>query len=1029
LVEIADIPERLDELGYLSSREDRIVQNSREILSPLRRNHLYRSLAAALQFFKKSQTHSRNVALIACISIARLSVALSPERNIDQYFHDEWTAERNLPGEAVYQILQSSDGYLWLRTSAGLVRFDGVRFVLMDEVIGREPVKAIATAADGNLLVRTTSRTILYKNGAFSDYFPASPLPDGETRSLFESQDHTVFIGSDNFIYSATRDGIHSLLDGTSWISAFLEDDTHTVWIGGTDSLYAYRDGRLSTPVATGADEGVFALAQDHRKTIWVGTTRGLYRLAGDRKTLEPFGQGSLRSGVNQIFEDHAKNLWIATRSSGLLRMTGGKITSFQATDGLTDNNVLALFEDREGSLWIGTANGLDRLRDTKLTSLTTKEGLPSNDASSAITTHDGAIYVLCSYGGLAKLMNGRVASTITRIPGLHSIHGGALFEDKKDRLWIGTAGGLTRIENGRITVFRSAPELAKRYISSIGEDDEGLILGTSQTALLRVKDGKTLPFTVRGRSTPLTGSGNYVFAIYRQPSGTIWLGTVKGLFKYLPGTIPVRQPQIDFSVTNISDDERGDLWLGGRTPGIVRFRLRDGQVTHYWKRDGLFNNYAFRVLPDNHGNLWIGTSNGIFRAQWKDLDDFAGKRIAHVPATEFGIKDGMKTSEANSAAIGSGGCKSADGKLWFTTVAGIVSVDPDRLPQNSLRPTIVVESVAADDLQFSPNRSIDIPPGKDKIEFHYTALSLRIPRRVQFKYQLEGYDKDWVDAGIRRVAYYNNLRPGSYRFHVIADNDDGLWNTEGASIAVALQPHYYQTLWFLYLSLLVLGCAVVAAFRFHTRGLRLRAQELARQVDERTKALQLEILERRRAEDAAVQAREDMRFQATHDSLTQFLNRGSILDLLKRELSRSVREQLPIALLMVDLDHFKDVNDKYGHLVGDEVLREAADRLLQSVRPYDLVGRYGGEEFLIVLSNCDAATAIERAEQLRHATAERPVRTLKGQISVTMSLGVLPIDPNSMPSFDDALHDVDQALYAAKRQGRNRCVTASCIR
>ena len=913
-----------------------------------------------------------------------------------------------------------------MRTSAGLVRFDGIRFALMDQVIGSEPVKTIAMSADGDLLIRTTSRTVVYKDGAFSDYLPTARLPDGDIRVMFESREHKVFIGSDNFIYTAQRDGFHLVKTSTSWINAFLEDKEGTVWIGGTYSVYAYRDGRLGPETHVGTDDRVYALLEDHQQTVWAGTPHGLFRLSKDMASLEPANYRALRSGVSQIVEDSQRNLWIGTMSSGVVRIAGGVATSFQFSDGLSNNRIHALFEDREGSLWVGTASGLDRFRDTKVTTLTVKEGLPGNEVAAAITTRDGSIYALVSSMGLVRIENNRAVSVVREVPGLGPIRGVVLSEGKDGALWIGAIGGLIAIKNGWTTVYKSDPRLSRHFISAIGEDDEGLLAATSESLVVRVKNGRASPFTVHGKATPLTSPGTYTFTIHRQPSGVLWFGTVKGLFKYAPGTIPVLQPAIDFPVTSISDDEHGNLWIGGRTPGLTRFRIRDRKVTHYSKRDGLFDVYPARALSDADGNLWVSTSNGIYRAKQKDLDDFADGRVSSVPSMAFGTMDGMKTSEASSTNIGSQGCKGSDGKLWFTTVAGIVSIDPKDMLDNRHIPPLVIENLMADDLQLSsPHGEIQIPADKDKIEFHYTALSLRVPERVRFKYRLEGYDHGWVDADTRRVAYYNNLKPGKYRFQVVAENDDGLWNMDGASVSFVLAPHYYQTIWFYSLVFLAAIALVVGAFRFNTRRLRERAEELTRLVNERTKKLQLEVVDRQRAEEAAVEAREEMRFQATHDALTSFLNRAAILDLLAHELSRADRERTSITVLMADLDHFKDINDKYGHLVGDEVLCEVAKRLMTSVRPYDSVGRYGGEEFLLLLVDCDAETAMERANELRRIIASVPVRTANGSITVTASMGVLSAENWRSVSPDDILREVDFALYAAKEGGRNRCCMA----
>jgi len=787
------------------------------------------------------QSHVRAGALLSLfLCAAGSTLALDPALHIGQYGHDVWTSQNGLPGEAVYQILHSPDGYLWLRTSAGLVRFDGVRFVRVEPVVaGRpltEPVKAICLGAGGDLLVRSISHTLIYRHGTFSDYQPPVPLPDGDIRVLFESRAHQVFVGSDDFLYVISNDGMPLVIrQHTGWINGLLEDEKGAVWVADATALLVYEEGRLSKFSRNLRSSTALAQDGDH---LWVGANNGLFLMQRRHPLLRPVASPTIHGEVNAVLKDHDGNLWVGTTAAGLIRFNAGAASSFTAADRLTDDKVLSLLEDQEGSLWVGTAAGLDRFRQTKLTTLTRKEGLPADQTALAVETRDGSVYVLCPGGGLARIKNGAVTA-FTAKDGLPELYGNGMLESQDGSLWLGNAG-LTRYWHGKFTQY-SGGRLAHHFVSAIGEDDEGLIVATDETVALRFRDGVVRPFTIRGEMTPLSTPGNYTFTIYRDPSGTLWFGTVKGLFKFAKGESPDRawQKQIDFPVTSISGDGRGSLWLGGRIPGLVRFDLRDGRVTHYTKKDGLFDHYTTRALPDDDGNLWISTADGIYMAPRRDLDGFRDGRITAVRPVRYDTADGMKTSEASNPSSQPGGCRTRDGKLWFTTQKGVVVVEPRRLPRNDRIPPVVIEEVVADGARLSPAPDLSIAAGNHKVEFHYTCLSLSVPSRVRFRFQLEGYDHDWVDAEARRAAYYTNLPPGHYRFRVIAANDDGVWNREGASLPFVLLPLFCQTAWFRGVFGMAFLLAALAGQRLYTRQLRARAIELARLVGERTRDLQ----------------------------------------------------------------------------------------------------------------------------------------------------------------------------------------------
>jgi diguanylate cyclase (GGDEF)-like protein len=417
-------------------------------------------------------------------------------------------------------------------------------------------------------------------------------------------------------------------------------------------------------------------------------------------------------------------------------------------------------------------------------------------------------------------------------------------------------------------------------------------------------------------------------------------------------------------------------------------------------------------IIGDNDGGLWFGGDTGIFRIAKKELSETNGAPATVHPVL-YGTTDGLRSRET---LYGSMPCawKSRDGRLWFGTIAGVAVVDPGHIPVNTIVPPVWIEHAKFDTRNIPLQDHIHLGPGSGNFEVSFSAPSFVAPQQERFRYKLIGFDPDWIYSGGRRSAWYTNLPAGDYRFTVQAENNDGIWSNTGASFSFYLRPPLSRTpvAYAIYAMIALMFAWTIVAFR--TRALTRHQMELTRIVTERTAQLE--------AEKAALEAtRRELHIQATHDSLTGIFNRAAMLEHLQREISRATRDQTPLGVLIADLDHFKSLNDNYGHLCGDDVIRESADRFRSTMRGYDIVGRYGGEEFLILFPGWDVSNAPGRVDDLLKSIRSRPFEVGECIIHLTCSIGVATFRPEvDSPSIREVLCRADTALYVAKNSGRN---------
>ncbi len=764
---------------------------------------------------------------------------------INQYSQRVWQVENGLPQNTAQAVVQTRDGYLWIGTQEGLVRFDGVRFTVFDRrntpAMAGKNITALLEARDGTLWAATNDGLLAMKDGAFRSYSVANGLPFDFLTSVAQDQDGDLWIGTLGGGVIRFRNGLFTRLNTKrglphDLVYAVVALADRTVWMGTAAGLCRWQDGNLKT-YTTGdglADGEIHALSADADGSIWIGSLGGLTHMTRGRFVTYTTANGLKRNDVRTILRDRDGHLWIGTEGGGLHRLRGDRFEHYGAEDGLPSDFVPALCEDREGNLWVGTnTGGLIRLKDTPFTGYTTLHGLSSNFARPVFQSRDGAVWVGTQGGGLNRLKDGRI-SVFTKRDGLPDDMVWAIAESRDGSMWIGTSGGLTRFRQGRFTTYTTRDGLSNDAVRAIFEDENGTLwIGTRGGGLCRLLNGR---FTVF--SSQDTVPNPIVHAIMADHRGDIWIGSNGGLTKYDGrrfSTYTTRNGLSSNNVYAVHEDREGTLWIGTYGGGLVR--MKDGSFTTYGFRQGLFDDVVFDVLDDDRGTLWMSCNRGIFSVPKAELERVALGQASKVTSTVYGSEDGMTASECNGN-VQPAGWKDRDGRLWFPTPKGVVSVDPARSSSTSFSSPVVIQQATADGTELDVTRPVAVPPGDGNLEIRYAALNFTAPRRIQFRYKLEGFDRDWLEVGSRRVAFYTRIPAGRYTFRVQSSATDGSWTDAQAALALQIRPHFYQAAWFTALVGLMLAVAAVIVYRVTSARIRTRQARLEHLVRDRTKEL-----------------------------------------------------------------------------------------------------------------------------------------------------------------------------------------------
>ena len=793
------------------------------------------------------------------------------------YLVDVWDTENNLPGSTVTAIAQTPDGYLWVGTYNGLARFDGVRFVTFDPdntpELSQTRVQGLFLDATGTLWINTYRGGLTsYRAGVFRNEWPDQTTFDLHTTLVSSASNAVVFVTQYGEVLqrdpTQTNAGWNVLAppagsrplfqcvggDGRLW---FLSRDSHILRVVDGEFRELPQDGGL-------AGRHIYTLVADARGRVWAGATNEIG--CWDGRQFADMTPTNEEAAVQPQLLFPAKNggMWVLD-GERFRKMAGrewvAEATAWRGLLGWASGRAMGMHEDRECGLWFNHyGNGLFHITpDGRYQRLTTQDNLPGDRVGAWFQGSDGGVWIGMDHGGLARLRT-RQFHVIGTAEGLSARTAASVCEDTNGVIWIGTAGGgLCRWVNGKITRFPVGASVSANFVFSIfPRADGGLWLSAGegeilhqfhddlvQNATWEVHGVKCILTDRAGRIWMGTKAGIAVWsgndrrflntndnvtlpavrALAQTPDGTVWAGADDGtLYRCETNHLQAFSPKdalAEQPIYSLVADASGIIWAGTSRGGLLRFS--NGKFARVTAKQGLPVDVISQILDDKHGRLWLGTHQGIYSVAKSALNAVADGRTNTLDYVIYGRHDGLPALECSDGYQPA--CwRGADGRLWFTTVRGVVWVDPHELSANP-SPPVVIEELRVDGEPAALNGGkIIVRPGHKQLDFRFTALSFDAGEKSRFRYRLDGLDEDWVDAGARRTAQYQNLEPRNYRFHVVACNSEGAWNEAGATVQLEVQPFFYQTWWFrTFAGVTIIGGISFAVRRAATRKYRSR--------------------------------------------------------------------------------------------------------------------------------------------------------------------------------------------------------------
>lgn len=940
---------------------------------------------------------------------------------LDDYFTQTWDTRNGLPHNGINAIAQTNDGYLWIATWEGFARFNGREFKLFTRgsIAGLpdSAIKSLTPTQSGELLVAGARGGLsVRKNREWQPQYSASTMVN---HAIFDNKKNIwLALEGKGLVYRDVKNKHdETIIDNLRAFKMQL-DTEGSLWVATDKGLYSVKNKTLVSHFDENfglPNTPVYSLLLTSKNQLIVGTEQGAFIFKNGY--FIPLHQDLSHDAITSIIEDKNNDIWLGTQKNGIFRLSDYAIEKLDDSKGLPNNRISSLYQDKEDSIWVGTSSGLFRLREAPFITLTSEQGLAGDYIRSVLAHNDGSLWIGSSKG-LSKLSEKKIYSILpTDInsppASVKSIL--SLAQGKYGQVLVGTynSGVYKVVGNSMKPFLNKAQGLPSNEIRSLLFDSkENIWIGTASGLVKITKNGRVTHFN---KQTGLPD--NFIMALTEDSHGRIWIGTGIGVISYHNGIVQTYRLNEEFNAEyafgfNAEDDV---IWLT-TDRGLIQIDLKTNKIKAISRKNGLPVDKLFQVIIDNHDTFWLSSNRGIIKVSREEINKAIDNQNEIINFEIFAEGVGLLSSQANGGSTPAATLHK-DGSVWFATAKGVSQVTHQRLQNMAEKQLpVLIEQLIVDNQEYSltlnkgENQSLSnvkLIAGASRITIHYAGLGFLMSKNIQYQTQLVGFDTSWINKKNQTYNEFTNLAPGEYTFKMRAKYPNGEWQNQNATLTFIIPFHFWQTPLFK-LFIIALSLSVLYLFyRYRIVVIQQSEEKLKRLVAKQTVDLQ---------KQTALFA-----YQAIHDQLTGLPNRRAFDEWCDNDFKEAQEHLSPLSLAIIDIDHFKAVNDTYSHMVGDQVIKILASKLLELLPHCSQqvkLARWGGEEFTLLISS-GKEQAMDFCELIRTTIEKNDFSSIAPNLTLTISIGLT--DNSSLKEYNQMISHADHALYYSKHNGRNQ--------